>query len=180
MDSRGRISTDSPMRRITGRRPRDALARHPIESEVSCFDSRQGERFGGRNLSRRDDPHRDGSGPARRADRVGHLTPVHRLMHGESEQSLPVGREMLFEAFRLERRRFVEIRFAERIEQGQVFPAKIGVPGADFFKRRVVRRFAGGNRIPTEELFPVGYRIFATGQQLVRHPFDEGEVPQYP
>ena len=49
-------------------------------------------------------------------------------MHGESQQSTSVGREMFFEAFGLERRRFVEIRVAERIEQSQIFLAKLGVP----------------------------------------------------
>ena len=115
------------------------------------------------DLSSCADRHRDGSSPACRTDRVGHLTSVHRLMHGESQQSLSVGREMFFEAFGLERRRLVKIRLAERIEQSQIFLAKLGVPGADFFERRVVRRVAGRDRIRTEDGSPFGSRIFAAG-----------------
>ena len=70
---------------------------------------------------------------------------------------------MFFEAFGLERRRFVEIRVAERIEQSQIFLAKLGVPGADFFERRVVRRVAGRDRIRTEEGSLFGGRIFTAG-----------------
>ena len=87
---------------------------------------------------------------------------------------------MFFEAFGLERRRFVEIRFAERFEQSQVLLAQLDVPGADFFKRRVVRGVAGRDRIRAEESSPIGRRIFAATQQLVCHPFHDGEVTHYP
>ena len=60
-------------------------------------------------------------------------------MHGESQKSPFVVREMFFEAFGLERRRLVEVRVAERTEESQISLAKLGVPAADFFERRVVR-----------------------------------------
>ena len=84
-------------------------------------------------------------------------------MHGESQKSPFVVREMFFEAFGLKRRRLVEVRVAERTEESQISLAKLGVPGADFFERRVVRRVAGRDRIRTEEGSPFGSRIFAAG-----------------
>ena len=70
---------------------------------------------------------------------------------------------MFFEAFGLERRRFVEVCIAELVEQKQIFLAKLGVPSADFFERRVVRHGAGRDRIRTEDGSPFGSRIFAAG-----------------
>src|SRR5262245_64377009 len=83
---------------------------------------------------------------------------------------------MLFEALGLFSRWRVEVGFIERIEEGKVGAAQVGVAAANLRQAWVAASVGGRQRVLPEDFTPLGSRTGAAGEDFVCHSLDHCQV----
>src|SRR5215472_5651363 len=115
-----------------------------------------------------------------RTSRVGHVAAMHRLVHGQHEEALPVGGELPLPSLGWRFRRLVQVRLAQRLQKLQILLAQLQILlsnlGEGWIRAGIGYRF----RVLTEKLLPFCRGILLSEKYRRDHPLNQCEVTENP